>query len=105
MMTHIRRKRMFSERYFSKSALKKRRRDSITEAPCLLEPSRELEHQGLKGYLQEDRMILQDNRHSVKQMILTSICRSSRESFANIYSFLNLLIEPKSNLSQTLSPS
>jgi hypothetical protein len=105
MMTHTRRKKMFSERYFSKSALKRRRRDSITEAPCLPEPSQELEHQGLKEYLQEVRMTLQDSRHSVKQTILTSICRSSRESFANIYSFLNLSIEPKSNLSQTLNPS
>jgi hypothetical protein len=57
MMIPTRRRKTFSERYFSKSALKKRRRDSTMEAPCLQGLSQELEHQGLKGYLQEGRMI------------------------------------------------
>lgn len=105
MMTHTKRRKMFSERYFSKSAPKRRRKDSSTEAPCFLtESSQELEHQDHKEYLQA-RVTWQDNKHSVKQTTLTSTCRSSRESFVNIYSYLNLSTEVRSNLSQTLSLS
>jgi len=57
MTTHTRRRKTFSERYFSKNAPKRRRRDSTTEAPFLPEHSQELERQGLKEYLLEDRMI------------------------------------------------
>lgn len=94
MTTLTKRRRMSSGRSFSRSAQKKRKKDSTAVVRC----SMALKVLKLKMASMYKAKLL-DSKHTARQMILTNTFRSSREFYASTCSYLYHSIEVRSSSS------
>jgi hypothetical protein len=98
-MTHTRKRKMSWEKCSLRSVPKKKRNDCMEDKETY---SRTQEHLQLTEESME-QMRWPDRLPTAKQMIQTSICRSSRGFCVNISLYLSLLTETAKHSLQTLS--